>query len=763
MKSFLLVISVLLLTPLLLQAKKLEHVALQLQWLDQFQFAGYYVAKEKGFYEEAGLDVELLRTNATLSPVDAVVSKKATYGIGRSSLIIDKSKGKDIVLLASIFQSSPVVLLATKESNITTIKDFVGKRIMMTTDASSAVAMQAMAYRNGISMDKMVIQKHSFNADDLINKKTDLMASYLSNEPFLLEEKKVAYTVFDPKDYGFDFYSDILFTTENEVIHHHQRALDFRKASLKGWAYAFEHIDETVALILEKYNSQNKSKEALTFEANVLKRLAYYNSANIGYIDLNKIEKIYDFYNVMGLLENRIDFDRFVLHEKNDKNTFLLTSEEKRYLESKKVIRVCVDPGWMPFEEINEGRHVGMSADYMRIIESKIEIPIRLVPTKSWSESIVYAKARKCDILSLAMETPERKKYFNFTPPYLTVPLVMATTTDKFFIADLDEVLEEKIGVVKGYAFVQTLKRRYPSIKLVEVESIQDGLEAVARGELFGFIDNLTTIGYQMQKEYIGILKIAGRIDQNWELGIGVRNDDPMLLEILNKAIGTIDDRTKQTVLNQWMSISYDQGFDYALLWKIMGVVGMVLLLMAYRYRIIKEHNKKLRTLNKELERLSITDTLTKLYNRRYLDTRMHEAIDLFRRYQTPFSLVLMDVDDFKKINDTHGHAKGDTVLQKIADILSLQSRSNDIVGRWGGEEFLIICPLSTIESARHLAEKMCQAIEKEKFDVDTSVTASFGVAEFVKNDTGDSIISKVDKALYRAKAEGKNRVVVSG
>ncbi len=758
MKSFLLVIAVLLLTPLQSQAAKLEKVSLQLQWLDQFQFAGYYMAKEKGFYEEVGLDVELLPFNAALSPVDAVVSQKATYGIGRSSLIIDKSKGKDIVLLASIFQSSPVVLLATKESNITTVKDFAGKRIMMTTDATSEVAMQAMAYRNGVSIDKMILQKHSFDVDDLINKKTDLMASYLSNEPFLLQKKKVEYTIFDPKDSGFDFYSDILFTTEDEVRDHGQRALDFRSASLKGWAYAFDHIDETVALILEKYNAQKKSREALTFEADTLKTLAYYDGANIGQIDRNKIEKIYDFYNVMGLLESKIDFNTFVLH---DKRAFLLTGEEREYLARKKVIRVCTDPGWMPFEEIREGRHVGMSADYMRIIESKIETPIRLVPTKSWSQSVAYAKARKCDILSLAMETPERKRYFDFTPPYLIVPLVIATTTDKFFITDLEEVSDEQIGIVKGYALAEALKKKHPTIQLVEVENIEDGLKAVARGELFGFIDNLTTIGYQMQKEYIGTLKIAGRIDQNWELGIGVRNDEPMLLEILDKAIGTIDDKTKQNVLNQWMSIRYERGFDYALFWKILGIVGVVLLLLAYQYRIIKAHNKKLVALNKELETLSITDTLTKLYNRRYLDTRMQEAIDLFRRYQTPFSLVLMDVDNFKDINDTHGHAKGDTVLQKIAEILSVHSRSNDIVGRWGGEEFLIICPLSTIESARHLAEKMCRAIEKEKFDLESSVTASFGVAEFAENDIGDTIIAKVDKALYRAKAEGKNRVAV--
>ena len=757
LKRILVFLLLVLLTPLLAETQKLEKVSLQLQWLDQFQFAGYYMAKEKGFYKDVGLDVKIKKFGPGIMPIDEVVSKKATYGIGRSSLIIDKSHGKNIVLLAAIFQSSPEILLARKDSNIKTVKDFVGKKVMMTPDAFGSVPLRAMISQSGVSIVNMIKKKHSFNINDLIDKKTDLMASYISNEPYLLKEKGVAYTIFDPKDYGFDFYSDILFTSADEIRDHRQRAINFTEASLKGWEYAFSHIDETTALILKKYNTQKKSKAALIFEANALKNLADFGQADFGHISREKLEKITTVYNVMGLLKNTIDFDKVVLNL--DKNRSMWSSEEEIYLKQKKEIRACVDPDWMPFEAIKDGKHVGMNADYIRIVESNIGIPIRLVPTNSWSESVAYAEARKCDILSLVTETPERKKYFNFTPPYLVVPLVIATTTDKFFIADLKEVLDKKFGVVKGYAFTQQLKQEYPSIKLVEVENIEEGLKAVARGKLFGFIDNLTTIGYQMQKSYIGTLKIAGRINQNWELGFGVRNDDPMLLTILNKALDHIDEKTKQSILNQWMSIDYDQGFDYALFWKILGALALILAFFIYRYVMVRRYNTTLSLLNQELEQLSITDPLTKLYNRRYLYKSIEMAQAFSERYKTPFSVIMLDIDDFKEINDTYGHDEGDMVLQKIANILLNQSRESDLVGRWGGEEFLIICQQSKIAGALTVADKICHAIEKEVFANNVTVTASFGVAEY-SGKTKQSVIVRADKALYKAKKEGKNKVV---
>lgn len=757
-----LIINIFLLTLFLshsLQAHNLEKVSLQLQWLDQFQFAGYYIAKEKGFYKDVGLDVEIKRFNYKTSTIDEVLNNKATYGIGRSSLIIDKSNGKDITLLASIFQSSPSILLARKDSNINSVKKFKNKKIMMTDDIVTAVAIQAMANKNGVSIENMVKIDHSFDINDLINKKVDLMASYISNEPFILKEKGIEYTIFDPKDYGFDFYSDILFTSSEEIQNHKERAINFRNASLKGWEYAFSHIEESVDIILKKYNSQNKSKKALLFEAEALKKLAYYENTKLGTVKIAKLERIYDIYNILDFVQNKIDFNEFVMLETNPLD-FYLSNSEKEYLKNKKELRVCSNPKWMPLERIKDGKLVGISADYLKIIESKIEIPISLVPTKNLEQSLDYFKKQKCDILSILAQTPKRKTYISITTPYLSTPLVIATTTDKFFISDIEEILDKKLGITKGCSFCELLKLKYPNINLVEVDSAKEGLQEVEKGNLYGYLNSLNIIGYQIQKNDFYSLKIAGKFEENWELGIGVQKDDEMLLEILNRIINSIDEQTQNTIINQYNSIKYENGFDYKLFWQILCVICFIVLILLYRHYEINKHNKKLLLLNKKLEQLSTTDILTKIYNRKYLGSRMDESFELYKRYQTPFSLILIDIDDFKTVNDTYGHYIGDNVLQTISKTISKNLRKNDVVGRWGGEEFLIISHHTKVSEAQKIAQKIRSAIEEANYGIEKNITASFGVTEVKEDDLAINLIARVDKALYRAKDEGKNRVI---
>ncbi|MEA3331266.1 MAG: diguanylate cyclase [Campylobacterota bacterium] len=742
-----------------LGAHQLEKVSLQLQWLDQFQFAGYYVAKEKGFYEDVGLEVEIKKFNYKTSTTDEVLNKKTTYSVGRLSLIIDKSNGKNIVLLASIFQSSPSVLVATKDSNINSVKDFQNKKIMLTDDIMITAALQAMANKNNISLENMIKMEHSLDIKDLINKKTDLMAIYISNEPYILREKGIEYTIFDPKDYGFDFYSDFLFTSNEEVQNHRERTINFKNASLKGWEYAFSHMQESVDIILKKYNSQNKTKEALLFEAQTLKKLAYHKNTKLGNIEISKLKRIYDVYNLLNFVQNEIDFNKFVLFER-DPLDFHPSNSEKEYLKNKKELRVCSNPKWMPLEQITDGELIGISADYLKIIESKIDIPITLIQTENLEQSLDYFKKQKCDILSIFASTPKRKAYMNLTTPYLSTPLVIATTADKFFISNIEEILDKKLGITKDCSFCETLKLKYPNINLVEVNSTKEGLQEVENGNLYGYLNNLNVIGYQIQKNNFYSLKIAGKFEENWKLGISVQKDDEILLEILNKAINSIDDKTQNSIISRWSSIKYDYGFDYRLFWQILYVIGFIVLALLYRHYEIKKHNKRLLLLNKKLEQLSTTDTLTKIYNRRYLDSRMNESFELYKRYQTPFSLILIDIDDFKLINDTYGHQIGDSVLQTISQTISKDLRKNDVLGRWGGEEFLIILHHTKINEAQKIAQKICLAIEEASYGIEKTITASFGVTEVTKDDLAINLITRVDKALYKAKDEGKNRVV---
>ncbi len=163
---------------------------------------------------------------------------------------------------------------------------------------------------------------------------------------------------------------------------------------------------------------------------------------------------------------------------------------------------------------------------------------------------------------------------------------------------------------------------------------------------------------------------------------------------------------------------------------------------------------------NLEFEKLAMVDGLTGLFNRRYIDWSMKQQIAIGQRYRTPFSVILLDIDLFKLVNDTFGHQSGDVVLCHVADIINKRSRESDIPGRWGGEEFMIICPNCNLDGAKMFAEILRRLIELYAFPGVGSCTASFGVAEFIQGDTESSILIRVDKSLYAAKSQGRNQVV---
>jgi len=162
---------------------------------------------------------------------------------------------------------------------------------------------------------------------------------------------------------------------------------------------------------------------------------------------------------------------------------------------------------------------------------------------------------------------------------------------------------------------------------------------------------------------------------------------------------------------------------------------------------------------NEELEEIAIRDKLTGLYNRRKLDESFAIEVSRAERYDRPLSVIMVDVDFFKAVNDTHGHPVGDAVLVETAERLLAALRTSDIPGRWGGEEFLIICPETPLEIAVQLAERLRIDYEQSEFPVVGRLTASFGVSAHHAGQRVDDILLGADEALYRAKKNGRNGV----
>ena len=646
-----------------LYSENLKKITIQLSWFDQFQFAGYYMAKEKGFYKELGLDVEIKPFEFGIDIPKEVSDGKIDFAVGRETLILERTKNRNIVALYALFQATPLILISTKESGINTINDFSNKKIMTTIDDSSEVSLKAMIISNKVKVEDLNFLKHTHNINDLLNKNTDVISAYISKAPFQLNQKSVEYNIFDPKKFGFDMYSDMLYTSENLINSDLNAVLLFKKASLKGWEYAYSNIQESADLIYKKYNSEKLTKAELIYEGRELKKLSYFKTANLGEIKKDKIQRIYDLYNLMGLIDTPIDLEKFVFDLNNLKNLTFSESELK-YLEKKDTLSMCVIPNAMPYSDIKNDEFVGFIADYMHLIEEKIKKPIKLIPTQSWAESLKFAADRKCDILPSAVWTEERDDIFSFTKPYLNIPFVLLTKSDTSFINNISSLKNKKISVVESYSIINTLRNKYKDIEFIEVKDIDEGIKKTLNGEVFGHIDTISTSWYKIQSKYLTKISISSKLDENIDISIATVPDD-VLYGIFQKAVLSIDEYNKNEILNRWTFTEYQKEFDYSIIWKISIFLILIFMAILYRQKLLKRLNetliekvhqktKKLREINNQLEekiKKEVDENLKKdrLLSQQQKMISMGQMIEnIAHQWRQPLSLITTSVSGLK-------------------------------------------------------------------------------------------------------------------
>lgn len=194
----------------------------------------------------------------------------------------------------------------------------------------------------------------------------------------------------------------------------------------------------------------------------------------------------------------------------------------------------------------------------------------------------------------------------------------------------------------------------------------------------------------------------------------------------------------------------------------IAGATLSLLALIVYSEYSRHKTQLALEAKNKQLEKLSITDQLTGLNNRIKLDTSLEQQLALAKRYQSSYAIILIDLDQFKQVNDKFGHLLGDQVLMALSKLLSSLIRETDILGRWGGEEFMIICPETTAAESLVLAEKIRLAVVTHDFPIPVPQTISIGISEYYEGAESKDIIRQADDALYLAKHLGRNQTQIS-
>lgn len=296
---------------LLAQTPPLEKVRLQLKWQHQFQFAGYYAAVEKGYYREVGLDVELIEAVPERDPVENVLNGGAEFGVGNSDLLLLRAAGRPVVVLAAIFQHSPLLLVTRAASGVSDLQG-LQDREMMIIDSEKAELFAYFKYE-GVDVSRLRVRPHTLRLAEFINGQVDAMSSYSTDEPFELREAGVEFHAFTARSGGIDFYGDNLFTTEDQVRRFPERVRAFRAASLRGWEYALAHQEEIVDLI-RRQHPERLSREHLLFEAAKTAELMHPGIIEVGHLNPGRWRHIADTYAEFGMLPREFDLTGFIYY-----------------------------------------------------------------------------------------------------------------------------------------------------------------------------------------------------------------------------------------------------------------------------------------------------------------------------------------------------------------------------------------------------------------------------------------------------------------
>jgi diguanylate cyclase (GGDEF)-like protein/PAS domain S-box-containing protein len=736
-----------------------DIVYIQLRWHHQFQFAGYYAAIEKGFYQTEGIEVNIRSGSPTRQPVAEVLSGRAQYAEGNSEVLYQRLKGEPLVALASIFQHSPSVLLTLKSSEIRSVHDLIGKKVMLANKSEDADFM-AMLLNEGISPSQLNIIPSSYELDDLISGKVDAFNSYTTNEPYFLKKNNIAYNVLNPMSYSIDFYSDIFFTSEDELRNYPQRVEAMHRATLKGWRYAMDNPEEIIELLKNKYQVK-KTREHLRFEAAEMRKLIFPDLIQIGQMNPERWQHMADTFVKAGLIPDDKHLDGFI-YDTSPKNlpdwvlpilftafllvmlasmiTFYIHRINRRIALAQKTLLESEGR----FKALSDASHSGI------VIHEKGQV---LECNNGLSTITGFSYSELIGMNGLALITPE----------YLDI----VTENVRHNYADSYEVA----GVRKdGSTYPLTIKGRGIKYKGRDAQIIE-------------------LIDITERKKTEDQLKLAASVFTHAREGIMITDTKGIIIDINDtfshitgfsrkEALGQnprllkSDQHSEAFYLDMWNSLLEKKNWSGEI-WnrRKNGELFAELLTISavsntrgetQNYVALFSDITQMKQHQQQLEHIAHYDTLTNLPNRALLADRLNHAMSQCERSGKFLAVAYLDLDGFKAVNDTYGHCMGDELLVTLSTLMNNTLREGDTLARIGGDEFVaVLIDLEKMSDVELVIERLLQAAMTPipKGDIILQVSTSIGVTLYPHDGAdADQLMRHADQAMYIAKQMGKNR-----
>lgn len=458
-----------------------------------------------------------------------------------------------------------------------------------------------------------------------------------------------------------------------------------------------------------------------------------------------------------------------------------LTMAEQTFVRQRAGVSVCLPENRPPYiwrvdaTKNAPGRVAlqGLLWDYLELLGSRVGLSFEPHLVSSVAAARQALRAGRCEVAVLAPGTFTELSW-HWTEHFLNLPYVLATSSSELFVEDMRDVAQRRFALGDNEALWNDLRLFYPGIQLQSVPRAVDGVAAVHSGQVFAYIDTPVAVAFALQQDALADVKVVGKTPFALSLAFAMpEHASPLLHGVLQKAVDSLSDADRQTLMSRWLSLRSEEGIDYSRAWMVGGMALLALALTLWWNRTLHQARQRaqqavdelrqmqleLQETNRQLEQMATTDRLTGVYNRMRLEQLLEHGLEA-AAHGTGFAVVMLDVDHFKQVNDTWGHLVGDAVLVGIGTLLQTGVRATDAAGRWGGEEFLLVCRDTDLAGAMHLADTLRQRLREHDWSaVPQHITASFGVAAYRSGDTVETLVGRADAALYRAKHLGRDRV----
>ncbi len=536
----------------------LEHVVLQLNWDYRFEFAGFIAAKEKGFYRDAGLDVELRKFRPGMDVVREVTEGKADYGIYTSKLLKRFLAGEPVKLLASFFKKPSMVIVARK--GITKPEDLAGRKILSAFSRNDFLLnFKEMFQQHDVNLSEIELSQEPYSMEPFIEGRVDAMIIYLPSQLYRLSSLGIPYNIIDPGNYSDLTLQQELFTSRRTAEEHADRTLAFRNASIKGWEYALQHPYEIIDIIRKKY-APELTLEELSYEYRIVKRMIQPELYPIGSIDQKLL--LLQIRHLLG--PKRADRAEKLLREYIfgggvEMSPLILTKEERNYLKKHPVLKAHNESNWPPFNFNENGQAKGFSIDYMNLIAEKIGVKVRYISGYTWYEFLQMINTDKLDIIDNIAITPERKKSITFTHPYIDLQHAIYTNVNNQIYYSLQDLKGKRVALVKGFFIQQYLAEHYPKIRQVLVPDQLQALKLLSLGRVDAVVGKQVVVDYLMREYLISNIIATSYINDPGTIShvaLGVSKKDKILARILKKAQETVTKQELEKLKHKWFGIN---------------------------------------------------------------------------------------------------------------------------------------------------------------------------------------------------------------